>query len=236
MDKRYSEGEIAPIIKPQEAHLLASLSFSPKMVEIEVSESPPPSLEATLSDLASQLPDTILALRLPYVHRDRLFAYYDMGIKVFHLISDLHGRGPNNRFVIELIQDVHQAFVEAGVRDQITLIGSGGITAAEHVPKAIICGLDVVALDTPLLVALQTQFEGECADPQNSQFRLPANLSIPWGIQRIKNLTAAWHDQLLEILGAMGLREVRRLRGEIGRVMFQTDLEREAFAEIKGYD
>ena len=47
---------------------------------------------------------------------------------------------------------------------------------------------------------------------------------------------AAWRDQLLEILGAMGLREVRRLRGEMGRAMLQVELEREAFAEIEGYE
>jgi hypothetical protein len=40
---------------------------------------------------------------------------------------------------------------------------------------------------------------------------------------------------LLEIMGAMGLREVRRLRGETGRAMFQNELEREAFAGIEGY-
>jgi hypothetical protein len=36
-------------------------------------------------------------------------------------------------------------------------------------------------------------------------------------------------------MGAMGLREVRRLRGETGRAMFQNELEREAFAGIEGY-
>jgi hypothetical protein len=34
----------------------------------------------------------------------------------------------------------------------------------------------------------------------------------------------------------MGLREVRRLRGEIGRAMFENVLEREAFSGIEGYD
>ena len=57
-----------------------------------------------------------------------------------------------------------------------------------------------------------------------------------WAVQRLVNLSASWRDQLLEILGAMGLREVRRLRGEVGRCMFQTDLEREAFAGIEGYE
>ena len=83
---------------------------------------------------------------------------------------------------------------------------------------------------------MQAEFEGECQDREKSQFKLPKNLNREWGIQRILNLTAAWHDQLLEILGAMGLREVRRLRGEMGRAMFQVDLEREAFADIEGYE
>jgi glutamate synthase domain-containing protein 2 len=48
-----------------------------------------------------------------------------------------------------------------------------------------------------------------------------------WGAARICNLIAGWHNQLLEILGAMGIREVRRLRGEMGRAMFYEDLEKE---------
>ena len=42
----------------------------------------------------------------------------------------------------------------------------------------------------------------------------------------------AWHSQLIEVLGAMGMREVRRLRGEVGRAMFLEDLEREAFQDF----
>jgi hypothetical protein len=60
-------------------------------------------------------------------------------------------------------------------------------------------------------------------------------LDTEWGVQRIVNLSCSWRDQLLEILGAMGLREVRRLRGEIGRAMWCGDLEDEAFGEIEGY-
>jgi len=57
-------------------------------------------------------------------------------------------------------------------------------------------------------------------------------LNTAWGVQRVKNLAASWRDQLLEVMGAMGLREVRRLRGEVGRCMFQKDLEREIFAGL----
>jgi len=42
-----------------------------------------------------------------------------------------------------------------GSRQEVSLIGSGGIIAAEHIPKGILCGLDAVALDTPIMVALQ---------------------------------------------------------------------------------
>ncbi|MBC7250706.1 MAG: hypothetical protein H5T62_10530, partial [Anaerolineae bacterium] len=37
---------------------------------------------------------------------------------------------------------------------------------------------------------------------------------------------ASWRDQLLEVLGAMGMREVRRLRGELGRTIFYEEEER----------
>ena len=74
-----------------------------------------------------------------------------------------------------------------------------------------------------------------CADRSTSQFIVP-DLALGWGTQRLKNLLASWRDQLLEVMGAMGLREVRRLRGELGRAMFQKDLEREAFEGITGYE
>ena len=41
---------------------------------------------------------------------------------------------------------------------------------------------------------------------------------------------------MLEILGAMGIREVRRLRGEVGRAMWCSRLEAEAFSEIEGFN
>jgi hypothetical protein len=206
------------------------------MIEIGLGSAPISHLPSLLSNLQSTFPDTILALRLPYPDSKSLLVYAEAGIRVFHLLADYHGRGEDGRFVFNLIREAHLSFVEAGMRDQVTLIGGGGIAAAEHNPKAIIAGLDLVALDTPLLVAMQAEFEGECRDRNESKLTLPKNLNREWGIQRILNLTAAWRDQLLEILGAMGLREVRRLRGEMGRAMFQVDLEREAFAEIEGYE
>lgn len=226
---------LVPLIKPDEVDQVFHLSFIPKMIEVEIGDDPIPSLQSLFSSLQSSFPDTILALRLPYTNREALLRITEYGVRVFHLIADYHGRGQDGRFVFDLIREAHLAFVETGMRDEVTLIGSGGVVAAEHVPKSIIAGLDLVALDTPLLVAMQAGFGGECRDRNGSQFSLPKNLNRDWGIQRLKNMTAAWRDQLLEILGAMGLREIRRLRGEMGRAMFQVELEREAFGEIEGY-
>jgi glutamate synthase domain-containing protein 2 len=135
-----------------------------------------------------------------------------------------------------MIRGAHNVLVKAGIRQEVTLLGSGGIIAAEHIPKAILCGLDAVALDTPVMVALQADFEGECKERETSQFTLPNKLTVDWGAQRLMNLAAAWRDQLLEISGAMGLREVRRMRGEMGRAMFMKDLEANAFAGVVGYE
>ena len=164
-----------------------------------------------------------------------LMDYYHQGVRVFHLTADYHGRSADSRFILDLIRQAHLTFVESAVRDEVTLIGSGGLIAAEHLPKAIICGLDLIALDTPLVVAWQGDFHGECLTRTDSLFSLPRRFSATWGTQRLENMCASWRDQLLEVLGAMGLREVRRLRGEIGRAMFMKDLEAEAFAGVEGY-
>jgi hypothetical protein len=58
------------------------------------------------------------------------------------------------------------------------------------------------------------------------------DLDPAYAAQRMVNLMAAWHSQLIEVLGAMGIREVRRLRGEVGRAIFVEDIEREAFGDL----
>ncbi|MFW9927801.1 MAG: hypothetical protein ACFFD1_00240 [Candidatus Thorarchaeota archaeon] len=45
----------------------------------------------------------------------------------------------------------------------------------------------------------------------------------------------SWHNQIIEILSAMGIRDIRRLRGDIGRAMFKEDMEKEAFSGIEGF-
>jgi len=128
---------------------------------------------------------------------------------------------------------VHGTLVRRGIRDVVTLVASGGIAQAEHVAKAIICGADLVAIDIPLLLAMECRLCGECAQGELCPIALE-EMDEQHGVQRIANLMGAWHQQLIEVLGAMGIREVRRLRGETGRSMFFEDLERETFGRLFG--
>lgn len=205
---------VIPLISSTES--LDQLHFEPRLIEIGNPK--------IYQKIHTKFPNSLLILRSDF--EEDLYTYYLEGVRIFHLTADEHGRSKSGKFVLDLIREVHQKFVQAGCREEVTLIGSGGMIAAEHIPKAIMCGLDAVALNTPLLVALQAKFE------ENHKYSLPSKLTIEWGKQRLKNLAGSWRDQLLEIMGAMGLREVRRLRGEMGRAMFQKELEREAYMDI----
>ena len=157
------------------------------------------------------------------------------GAEVVHLVFDAHGRETRraSRRVTcrDVLREVHTTLVKAGVRDEITLIASGGIALAEHMAKAIICGADLVAIDIPLVLALECRLCGECQKENPCPIALE-EIGRDLAVHRIVNLIGTWHSQLLEVLGAMGIREVRRLRGETGRCMFFEDLERETFGKI----
>lgn len=220
---------LVPLVQPAEVATLY-LPFTPCLIELDGWD------REAFQTLQERFPTSLVCLRIPFMHGETLLSHYRHGVRLFHLTASYHGRDNDGQFVLDLIHEAHRAFVDTGLRDAVTLIGSGGIIASEHLPKAIICGLDLVALDTPLLAALQARFDNECMDRSHSRFILPGKLTIEWGVQRLKNLSASWRDQLLEILGAMGLREVRRLRGEMGRAMFMKDLEAEVFFGIEGYE
>jgi hypothetical protein len=155
------------------------------------------------------------------------------GAHGLHLYADYHGQdySKETKHVSAALKEVHQQLVREGLRDQVTIIASGGITLAEHVPKAIICGADLVGIDTTVLVALQAEFQGETRDRANCQLK-PRKIDPAWGAQRLVNLFGVWHDQLIEILSAMGMRDVRRLRGDIGRSMMDSELREQSFKGI----
>ncbi len=176
-------------------------------------------------------PGTVLCARLhaePGVE-GRALDLVRAGADAVHVYADYHGRERGGRrFVTDVIRAVHQALVEAGLRNEVTVIAGGGIIQAEHVPKAILCGADLVAIASAPLVSLQGRIRGELVSPKGPRVDLPP-FPDGWAEQRLVNLLGSWRDQLLEVLGAMGMREVRRVRGDVGRAIFADAKEAEVF-------
>jgi hypothetical protein len=220
IDKLALQGaHLVPVVAPGTMPLLEAPRWQPRMIVLDGWD------RDCFERLRRRFPNCIICVRVP-MDADVL-ELVQQGVRVFHLTANYHGYA-GTQFAMDLILHAQRQLVEAGVREEVTLLGGGGMVLAEHVPKAIICGLDAVTLDVALAVALQASFHGECLDRTGPALSFP-RLEQHWGVQRLKNLAASWRDQLLEILGAMGMREVRRLRGELGRCMFQRDLEREIF-------
>lgn len=174
-----------------------------------------PSLVARIKAVA---PETIVMVRCSF-DAERVEQLARDGAEVIHIAANWDGAG-----LIEQLPQIHQRLLDTGQRDTLTLIASGGIAMAEHLPKTIILGADALAIDLPLLVALECLLQDECFQNNHCARGLEA-IDPAWGAQRIVNLMASWRNQLLEVLGAMGMREVRRLRGERGRAMWKSELD-----------
>ena len=222
---------LVPLISPSDLEENREIISTAPMVELTIHDS------AAVKRIRELNPLTPISVRLPLtMTADSIAAdLVKDGVDVLHLYANYHGNGwdtDHQIFAKDHIRSVHRKLVKESLRDEVTLIASGGITLAEHVPKAIICGADLVALDTTTLVALQNEFLCECSTPETGRIK-PEKFNPDWGEQRLVNLLASWHDQLIEILSAMGMRDVRRLRGDVGRAMFKEDLEKEAFADIQ---
>jgi glutamate synthase domain-containing protein 2 len=231
-------GAVAPVLKPGDD---ASTPWvrAARLVEIEIEEAGQRQAACGLVDWTRAVnPSAVIALRLPFGPgcANLVECLASSGVGMIHLYADEVGYEPVGyefdgdapRFVADALREVHHRLIEANLRDRVTLVVSGGIAAAEHVPKAMVCGADAVAVDLALQVALG------CALWADVRFPCPVEdkeVDPEWGTQRIVNLMAAWRDQLLEVLGAMGMREVCRLRGELGRTILQSK-EEEAFRSL----
>jgi glutamate synthase domain-containing protein 2 len=121
---------------------------------------------------------------------------------------------------IELaIAVVDQRLREEGIRNQASIIASGGFRRSSDVLKAIALGADAVYIGTAALVAMgctvcQKCYTGKCnwgiatQDPY-----LTKRLNPEIAARRLKNLLRAWSLEMKEMLGGMGINAIESLRG-----------------------
>ena len=232
-------GSIVPLVGDQKSLDVCAAAI-PQVLMVEVSGEQ--DVEGLAKKITAINPKAIVALRMELGAGavEKVSAAARGPWKVIHLCADLHGcetlaDGSRGRHIKDVVREIHGRLVKDGRRDEITLIVGGGIALAEHMAKAIICGADLVAVNAPLLVALGCRVckssQAETHDPAHCPAALGA-VELPYAVQRMVNLMGAWHSQLIEVLGAMGIREIRRLRGEVGRAMFLEDIEKEAFGDL----
>jgi ferredoxin len=228
---------IIPYISPKEIEQHRAVIAKARMVAIEYNEAllgELPRVQAAIKKIGQAL--TII--RVPAVKGVETIVSQlaHHGAEIIHVVADYRGMevggaaGSSPRLLKDIIRAVHLRLVEERIRDEVTLMVSGGVAMAEHVPKAMLCGADLTAIDLPLLIAIGARLY---ENPEKLVF--PEGLEkipVPIVRQRMVNLMVAWHSQLLEMMGAMGIREARRLRGETGRAIFFEEIDNDTFGKL----
>ena len=229
---------IIPFLAPAEIDAHKDALKKARLVAIEYSDSVRKDLPGLTGKL-KRISKAPVIIRVPAVENveDIVARLVQDGAEIVHIAADYRGRGINGSVgadgctLKDIIRAVHLRLVEERIRDDITIIASGGIAMAEYVPKAMLCGADLTAVDMPLLIAVGARLYEE----PDKLLIFPEGLGkIPVSLlaQRMVNLMGAWHSQILEMMGAMGIREARRLRGESGRAIFFEEIDRDTFGVI----
>ncbi|MEI6797271.1 MAG: glutamate synthase-related protein, partial [Methanomassiliicoccales archaeon] len=167
-------------------------------------------------------------------------AYY-AGANIVHLDGGYGGTGAapeiakkNIAMPIEYaIPKVHKFLTNEGIREEITLIASGGCRTAMDVAKAIALGADGVVIGTAEMVALGCVRCANCESGRGcprgiatTDPVLDKQVSEEWGKQRLMNLYGAWRKQWCELLTRFDMKDITELRG-------RTDLLRLDSGEVK---
>jgi glutamate synthase domain-containing protein 2 len=121
---------------------------------------------------------------------------------------------------IELaLASVDSRLRQEGIRNQASVVISGGIRCSGDVAKAIALGADAVYIGTAALVALgcticQQCHTGKCAwGICTTDLALTKRVNPEIGARRLANLLRGWGLELKDILGGLGVNALESLRG-----------------------
>jgi ferredoxin len=226
---------IAFFLNPDGPQISREILDKTRLVEIPDNNN----IKQQIASIKKNHPGIIIAVRILMDEKvtRRVDELSKIDIEAIHLVSDLNGNEigvANPRFMKDIVRDVHGCLIKNEKRDEITLIAGGGIGLSEHVAKAIICGADLVSINLPLLIAIECRLCESCKPGNYCPAKLDTEIDLQYGAARMTNLIGAWHWQLVELMGAMGMREARRLRGDVGRAMFKDEIEEEIYGPIFG--
>ena len=224
------KSNMIPRISADENDRFRDLIMTSRIVEVEFRNED--DAKDQVEEIRRRNPSALISFHVPYDGRscERVEALAKMGCDIAHcyIKDDVVEKHPD--VVKDAICSVHSSLVDSNIRDSITLISGGGIAEAAHVPKSIVLGADAVSVGLAYQIALGCKACYGEEHATNCAINVEAE-NVELATQRIVNLIGSWRDQLLEILGGMGLREVRRQRGELGRAMFYEDLEERIFGD-----
>ncbi|MHA1632287.1 MAG: glutamate synthase-related protein [Candidatus Freyarchaeota archaeon] len=117
------------------------------------------------------------------------------------------------------IAAVDERLRKEGIRNEVSLIASGGVRSAADVVKAICLGADAVAIVTPAMIAMgctvcQQCHRGLCAHGiATTRPELAKRLNPEAASKRVVNLLSAWTKEIKEVLGALGVNSIDSIRG-----------------------
>ncbi len=111
-----------------------------------------------------------------------------------------------------------------GIRNEVSLIASGGLRESADVAKVIALGADAVYIGTAALVAMGCRVCGTCYRglcPWGIATQRPdlvARLDPETASRNVANLIHAWTLELSELMGAAGINSIESLRGNRDRL------------------
>ncbi|MCA1986137.1 MAG: IMP dehydrogenase, partial [Desulfovibrio sp.] len=111
-----------------------------------------------------------------------------------------------------------------GIRNQASLVASGGIRCSADVVKAIALGADAVYIGSAALIAVGCTMCGRCYTGKcpwgiaTNEARLKKRQNPDVAAKRLANLVKAWGHEIQEMLGGMGLNSIESLRGNTDKL------------------
>lgn len=114
---------------------------------------------------------------------------------------------------------VDQRLRDEGIRNSVSLIVGGSIRSAADVVKAIALGADACYIATAALLALGCHLCRNCQSGKcnwgiaTQRPELVSRLDPDLGCDRLVRLLTAWHNEMMEMMGGMGINSIEALRG-----------------------